>query len=140
MSERMLKMIEILAAAALMQTPLFVPPMPPDYNRYTDAQLCDWVSAFVARHGQQPWVRDTMSRRDNVGGSCPDRTLTSNWSITDSPAGPPSQWADEEHRNHVHNLCSEPFSPYSVLVRRGWRIITNYTFLDGTRVSLTLQC
>jgi len=49
-------------------------------------------------------------------------------------------WAAENYRDWGRRVCGEPFSPYSVMVRRGWRIVTNYTFTDGAHLSFTLEC
>ena len=136
-------MIDILIAVALQQPPLFVPPMPPDYAHYSDTQLCAWAENFLATRGRQPFVRDALRRRDSVTGSCADRILTENWSILDTQENLGNVgigWAGETYRDWSRETCTGPWSPYPAMTRRGWRIVTNYVFTDGARLSFTLQC
>lgn len=129
-------MITLLLALSLFQPPRPYLPAPLNYSQMTDSELCAISRTKAQERAAHP--RDYVSRTTrwrSIVVSCDDRSVNFNLRSDTSVRG-----SSELLRELRGVGCDPLWSPYPVMIRRGWRVVGNWTFQGGRRVSLPLSC
>jgi len=119
--------------------PTATPPPAVPVGIRNDREACETLNKVVASmQPELPKMVDAITRTDGISVICAARTYTTNKTLLADISAMREGWQGRKQAQLDQMTCADEY--FGPLARRGWRIVVNFTFLSGERVTMVAKC